>query len=132
VKDVVATLSARGASEHVEHLTVRRPWGSYTVLEEGPRFKIKRIEVNPGGRLSLQSHQHRSEHWVVVAGEATVTKGEHVSKLRSNQSTFIPVGVRHRLENLGSEPVHIIEVQVGDYVGEDDIQRYEDVYGRAG
>ena len=111
-------------------LTVRRPWGAYTVLEEGPGFKIKRIEVNPGGRLSLQSHDKRSEHWVVVAGEATVTRDGEVVTLRKNQSTYVPVGARHRLENLGADPVHIIEVQVGDYVGEDDIHRYDDHYGR--
>lgn len=130
VKDVVAALQARGATEHIEHVTVRRPWGTYTVLEEGQGFKIKRIEVNPGGRLSLQSHRHRSEHWVVVSGEATVTNNDVVSTLKSNESTFIPIGARHRLENLGTEPVQIIEVQVGTYVGEDDITRYSDQYGR--
>jgi mannose-1-phosphate guanylyltransferase/mannose-6-phosphate isomerase len=132
VKDVVATLAGRGATEHVEHLTVRRPWGSYTVLEEGLNYKLKRIEVLPGGRLSLQSHKHRSEHWVVVSGEATITNGDTVMKLGTNESTYIPIGVKHRLENLGTEAVQMIEVQVGAYVGEDDIQRYDDIYGRVG
>lgn len=131
VKHIVDALKARGGTEHIEHTTVRRPWGSYTVLEEGPGFKIKRIEVNAGGRLSLQSHEHRSEHWVVVAGEATVTCDGAVSTLKPNESTFIPLRAKHRLENRGSEPLQIIEVQVGAYVGEDDIQRYDDQYGRA-
>jgi mannose-1-phosphate guanylyltransferase/mannose-6-phosphate isomerase len=131
VKDVVAQLQARGGTEHLEHTTVHRPWGSYTVLEEGPRFKIKRIEVSPGARLSLQSHKHRSEHWVVVSGQATVTNGENIITLNPNESTFIPIGIKHRLENLGKIPVQIIEVQVGEYVGEDDITRYSDQYGRS-
>jgi mannose-1-phosphate guanylyltransferase / mannose-6-phosphate isomerase len=130
VKAVVDALKARGATEHIEHVTVQRPWGTYTVLEEGPGFKIKRIEVKPGGRLSLQSHKFRSEHWVVVSGEATVTNGGTVSTLRPNESTFIPIGAKHRLENHGELPVQIIEVQVGGYVGEDDIERFEDSYGR--
>ena len=131
VKDVVAQLQARGGTEHLEHTTVHRPWGSYTVLEEGPRFKIKHIDVNPGARLSLQSHKHRSEHWVVVSGQATVTNGESVLTLNPNESTYIPIGAQHRLENAGKIPVQIIEVQVGEYVGEDDITRYSDQYGRA-
>ncbi len=130
VKDVVDAVKAKGGTEHVEHVTVRRPWGSYTVLEEGPGFKIKRIEVNSGGRLSLQSHKHRSEHWVVVSGMATVTNGDQILTLKPNESTYIPIGAKHRLENLGNEAVQIIEVQVGAYVGEDDIQRYEDLYNR--
>lgn len=131
VKKVVDILKAQQAEEHVLHRTVRRPWGSYTVLEEaGTGYKLKRIEVVPGGRLSLQSHSQRSEHWVVVAGEATVTNGSHVSTLHAGESTFIPVGVQHRLENKGTEPVQIIEVQVGPYLGEDDIVRYDDIYGR--
>ena len=131
VREIVDALKARGGNEHIEHLTVQRPWGSYTVLEDAPGFKIKRIEVKPGGRLSLQSHVHRSEHWVVVSGTATVTCGETISSLKANQSAYIPAGEKHRLENLGSEPVAIIEVQVGGYLGEDDIKRYEDVYGRS-
>ncbi len=130
VREIVETLHARGATEHIEHLTVQRPWGSYTVLEGGPGFKIKRLEVKPGGRLSLQSHVHRSEHWVVVSGIATVTCGETVSDIKPNQSAYIPAGEKHRLENKGTEVVKIIEVQVGGYLGEDDIKRYEDIYGR--
>jgi len=101
------------------------------VLEEDPEgFKLKRIEVAPGARLSLQSHAQRSEHWVVVSGTATVTNGDEVINVHRNQSTYIPIGAKHRLENLGDEPLHIVEIQVGDYLGEDDIQRYEDNYGR--
>ena len=109
---------------------MRRPWGSYTVLEEGPGFKIKRIEVRPGGRLSLQSHALRSEHWVVLSGVATVTRNHEQFTVRPNESTFVPLGARHRLENVGVEPLQIIEVQVGERVTEDDITRYDDVYGR--
>lgn len=133
VREVVDVLQTRGATEHICHLKVSRPWGSYTVLEEedSDGFKIKRIEVAPGARLSLQSHRHRSEHWVVVSGTATVTNGDEVTTVRKNQSTYIPIGTKHRLENCGDEPLHIIEIQVGDYLGEDDIQRYEDNYGRS-
>ncbi|MFY9260268.1 MAG: mannose-1-phosphate guanylyltransferase/mannose-6-phosphate isomerase [Gallionella sp.] len=131
VREVVDTLHQRGATEHVYHAKVNRPWGSYTVLEEDPEgFKLKRIEVAAGARLSLQSHQHRSEHWVVVSGVATVTNGDEVITVYKNQSTYIPIGTKHRLENRGTEPLHIVEIQVGSYVGEDDIQRYEDNYGR--
>lgn len=130
VRHIVEALQLRPGTEHIEHLTVQRPWGSYTVLEDMPGFKIKRIEVKPGGRLSLQSHEHRSEHWIVVAGVATVTCGERVTDLEANESTFIPKGAKHRLENRGSEIVAIIEVQVGSYLGEDDITRYDDQYGR--
>jgi len=131
VREVVDELHSRGATEHIYHARVNRPWGNYTVLEEDSEgFKIKRIEVAPGARLSLQSHARRSEHWVVVSGTATVTNGDEVITIHKNQSTYIPIGTKHRLENLGSEPLHIVEVQVGDYVGEDDIQRYEDNYGR--
>lgn len=131
VREVVDALQEKGATEHVYHTKVNRPWGSYTVLEEDPEgFKLKRIEVAPGARLSLQSHRQRSEHWVVVSGTATVTNGEEVITVYKNQSTYIPIGAKHRLENLGNEPLHIVEIQVGDYLGEDDIQRYEDNYGR--
>lgn len=131
VREVVDHLDEKGATEHVYHAKVNRPWGSYTVLEEDPEgFKLKRIEVAPGARLSLQSHAHRSEHWVVVSGTATVTNGDEVITVHKNQSTYIPIGAKHRLENLGSEPLHIVEIQVGEYLGEDDIQRYEDNYGR--
>lgn len=112
------------------HPTVQRPWGSYTVLEESARFKIKRIVVNPGARLSMQMHRHRSEHWVVVSGTAKITNGEQVVLLQENESTYIARTHRHRLENPGNLPLHIIEVQCGDYVGEDDIVRFEDTYGR--
>lgn len=131
VREVVDTLQKNGATEHIYHTKVNRPWGSYTVLEEDPEgFKLKRIEVAPGARLSLQSHKRRSEHWVVVSGTATVTNGDQVLTVHKNQSTYIPIGAKHRLENLGKEPLHIVEIQVGDYLGEDDIQRYEDNYGR--
>lgn len=130
VKHIVAQLQQRDTREHIEHLTVQRPWGRYTVLQESPGCKIKSIVVNPGGRLSLQSHQHRSEHWVVTAGTATVTRGEELYTVAQNESTFIPAGIKHRLENRGSVPLEIIEVQVGSYVGEDDITRYDDQYGR--
>jgi mannose-1-phosphate guanylyltransferase/mannose-6-phosphate isomerase len=131
VREVVDVLHQRGSTEHVYHAKVNRPWGSYTVLEEDQDgFKIKRIEVAPGARLSLQSHKQRSEHWVVVSGTATVTNGEEVTTVQKNQSTYIPIGTKHRLENRGGEPLHIVEIQVGDYLGEDDIQRYEDHYGR--
>jgi mannose-1-phosphate guanylyltransferase / mannose-6-phosphate isomerase len=112
------------------HQTIIRPWGSYTVLAENISSKVKRIEVNPGASLSLQLHHKRSEHWVVVEGTATVTNGEQVLTLKSNQSTYIEVGAKHRLENLTNEKVAIIEVQCGSYLGEDDIVRFEDKYGR--
>ena len=130
VKDVVGELKARGHDAYRFHTTVLRPWGAYTVLQEGPGFKIKRIEVKPGAALSLQLHRHRSEHWVVVAGEASVTNGEREYVLRQNESTFIPPETRHRLANAGSEPLLLIEVQCGSYVGEDDIVRFDDRYGR--
>ncbi|HMS84258.1 MAG TPA: mannose-1-phosphate guanylyltransferase/mannose-6-phosphate isomerase [Nitrospira sp.] len=131
VKKVVDILKQQKAPEHLEHLTVQRPWGSYTVLEEGPGFKVKRVTVNPGGRLSLQMHHQRSEHWVVIAGTARVTRGEEIFDLQVGQSTAIPVKTQHRLENPGLETVHIIEVQNGPYLGEDDIVRFKDDYGRS-
>ena len=131
VREVVDALHDKGATEHIYHTKVNRPWGNYAVLEEDPEgFKIKRIEVAPGARLSLQSHTKRSEHWVVVSGTATVTNGDEVITVHKNQSTYIPIGAKHRLENLGPEPLHIVEIQVGSYLGEDDIQRFEDNYGR--
>lgn len=108
-----------------------RPWGSFHVLEEKDGFKVKRLHVTPGGRLSLQSHKHRSEHWTVVNGTATVTVDEAVVEFVRGQSIDIPLGAKHRLENFGSTDVEIIEVQFGDYLGEDDIVRYEDVYKRS-
>ncbi len=130
VKKVVDVLKQQRAPEHIEHLTIQRPWGSYTVLEEGPGFKVKRVTVNPGGRLSLQLHHKRSEHWVVIAGTARVTRGEETFELGIGQSTAIPVETAHRLENPGSDILHIIEVQNGPYLGEDDIVRFKDDYGR--
>lgn len=130
VREVVDELSRRNASECLLHRTVQRPWGSYTVLEESPGYKMKRISVVPGASLSLQRHQHRSEHWVVVSGTATVTRGEEVFTVARNESTYIPIGQRHRLENRGRIPLQIIEVQVGEYLEEDDIERFEDIYER--
>lgn len=130
VKKVVEILKKQGAPEHLEHLTVHRPWGSYTVLEEGLGYKVKRVTVNPGGRLSLQLHHKRSEHWVVTAGIARVTRGEEIFQLEKGQSTAIPVETKHRLENPGRDTLHIIEVQNGPYLGEDDIVRFVDDYGR--
>ena len=130
VKKIVDILKQQQAPEHLEHLTVQRPWGSYTVLEEGPGFKVKRVTVSPGGRLSLQMHHKRSEHWVVIAGMARVTRGEDVFDLQIGQSTAIPAETAHRLENPGHDTLHIIEVQNGPYLGEDDIVRFKDDYGR--
>ncbi|MGU3574619.1 mannose-1-phosphate guanylyltransferase/mannose-6-phosphate isomerase [Brucellaceae bacterium C25G] len=113
------------------HRTAHRPWGTYTVLEEGDNFKIKRIVVKPGSRLSLQSHHHRSEHWIVVSGTAKVTNGDNEILLTTNQSTYIPCGHKHRLENPGILPLVLIEVQSGEYLGEDDIVRFDDIYGRS-
>lgn len=130
VKDVVTRLKAAGREEAALHRTVHRPWGSYTVVDEGPGFKVKRIRVKPGSRLSLQLHHHRSEHWVVVAGTALVTRGEEHLKLGPEEAVFIPVGTPHRLQNAGAEAVEIVEVQSGGYLGEDDIVRLQDDYGR--
>ena len=130
VREVVGELKARGHDAYKLHKTVARPWGAYTVLQEGPGFKIKRIEVRPGGALSMQLHHRRGEHWVVVSGEARVTNGERTYPLHVNESTFIPLETRHRLENPHAEPLIMIEVQCGDYLGEDDIVRFDDQYGR--
>ena len=131
VREVVDALQSRGASEHVCHVKENRPWGSFTVLEGAQDgFKLKRIVVTTGSKLSLQSHAHRSEHWVVVSGTATVTNGDEIITVNKNQSTYIPMGTKHRLENRGKIPLNIVEIQVGEYLGEDDIQRYEDHYGR--
>jgi mannose-1-phosphate guanylyltransferase/mannose-6-phosphate isomerase len=107
-----------------------RPWGSYSVILEGPRYKIKEIVVNPGASLSYQLHYHRSEHWVIIEGTAKITREDSSEILIENQSTYIPVGMKHRVENPGRIPLKIIEVQNGPYLGEDDIVRFEDVYGR--
>ena len=130
VREIVNKLNAKNRKEALEHLTTYRPWGSYTVLEEGERYKIKRIVVNPGERLSLQMHYHRSEHWVVVKGAAKVTKGDKEVNIHENESIYVPKSTTHRLENPGKVPLEIIEVQNGEYVGEDDIVRIDDVYGR--
>lgn len=130
VKKLFESLKASGHEAHLLHSTVHRPWGTYTVLEEGERFKIKRIEVKPGGRLSLQMHYHRSEHWVVVSGTAKIVNGDQELLLTTNQSTYIPCGHKHRLENPGNIGLVMIEVQSGEYLGEDDIVRFDDVYGR--
>jgi mannose-1-phosphate guanylyltransferase/mannose-6-phosphate isomerase len=130
VKKVVARLKSKSRPECLNHRKVFRPWGSYDGLDSGERFQVKRIIVHPGASLSLQMHYHRAEHWVVVRGTARVTRGEEVFLLTENQSTYIPLGVKHRLENPGRVPLEIIEVQSGAYLGEDDIVRFEDSYGR--
>ncbi|MDR4495803.1 MAG: mannose-1-phosphate guanylyltransferase/mannose-6-phosphate isomerase [Nitrospirales bacterium] len=130
VKAIVQILKQQGAPEHLEHLTVQRPWGKYTVLEEGPGYKVKRIEVDPGKRLSLQLHRQRSEHWVVIQGKARVTRGEEKYDLPTGFSTGIPKETPHRLENPGQVPLEIIEIQNGPYLGEDDIVRFQDDFSR--
>ena len=131
VKKIVETLASQGRSEHNSHLRVYRPWGWYETLALGERFQVKRIQVNAGAALSLQLHHKRAEHWVVVSGTAIVTLGEDELTLKPNQSTYIPVGVKHRLANTTSEPLLLIEIQSGSYLGEDDIERFDDHYGRA-
>jgi mannose-1-phosphate guanylyltransferase/mannose-6-phosphate isomerase len=130
VKELVAELKARGRYETSLHREVYRPWGSYDSIDSGDRFQVKRLIVKPGATLSLQLHHHRAEHWVVVTGTAKVTRGDEVFTLSENESTYIPIGARHRIENPGKIPLHIIEVQSGTYLGEDDIVRFEDRYGR--
>ena len=132
VRQVVSRLKAEGRPECAVHRKVQRPWGSYDSVDWGERFQVKRIVVNPGAALSLQLHYHRAEHWIVVRGTARVTRGEESFVLTENQSTYIPLGVVHRLENPGRVPLEIIEVQSGPYLGEDDIVRIDDVYGRTG
>ena len=131
VKEVVARLEALDASQAVQHRRVARPWGWYDSVDVGPRHQVKRIWVNPGASLSLQMHHHRAEHWVVVSGTAEVTNGDKIMVLSENQSTFIPLGQVHRLANPGKVPLEIIEVQSGSYLGEDDIVRIDDSYGRS-
>jgi mannose-1-phosphate guanylyltransferase / mannose-6-phosphate isomerase len=130
VKAAVGFFEANGRKEHLEHVRVYRPWGWYECVDNGPRFQVKRIQVNPGGKLSLQMHHHRAEHWIVVSGTAKVTVNGEEKLLKENQSTYIPLGQTHRLENPGKNPLQIIEVQSGEYLGEDDIVRFEDTYGR--
>ncbi len=131
VKDVVAQLKAQQRTQAALHREVHRPWGSYDSIDMADGFQVKRIKVKPGARLSLQSHKRRAEHWVVVRGTARVTRDNDVFELFANQSTYIPIGAKHRLENPGTDMLELIEVQSGDYLGEDDIVRYEDAYGRS-
>jgi len=131
VKQVVEHLKSKERTEHLHHTKVYRPWGHYEGIDSGDRFQVKRITVKPGEKLSLQMHHHRAEHWVVVSGTARVTCGESVTLLSENESTYIPIGMNHRLENPGKLPLHIIEVQSGSYLGEYDIVRFEDIYKRA-
>jgi mannose-1-phosphate guanylyltransferase/mannose-6-phosphate isomerase len=130
VKEVVDMLKERKRKEVVEHMTTYRPWGSYTILEEGPRYKIKRIVVKPTQKLSRQLHYHRSEHWIIVKGTAKVTIDGKTTLVHENESTYVPKSTEHRLENPGKVPLEMIEVQNGEYVGEDDIERFDDIYGR--
>ena len=131
VKDIVGHLADSKRSEHLSHRRVYRPWGYYESIDDGERFQVKRIMVNPGAALSLQMHHHRAEHWIVVSGTAKVTCDDRTTLLSENQSTYIPLGVKHRLENPGKLPLFLVEVQSGSYLGEDDIVRFEDVYKRA-
>jgi mannose-1-phosphate guanylyltransferase / mannose-6-phosphate isomerase len=130
VKELVEQLKAKNRTEALEHRRVYRPWGFYQSADSGSRYQVKRICVNPGARLSLQKHFHRSEHWVVVRGVAEVTIGEEVKLYHENESAYVPIGAVHRLANPGKIPLELIEVQVGSYLGEDDILRLEDVYRR--
>ena len=131
VKELVAELKEQGRSEQENPRRVHRPWGSYESIDIGERFQVKHITVHAGAMLSLQLHRRRAEHWIVVSGTAHVTKGDETLVLGENQSTYIPLGVKHRLENKGPEPLRLIEVQSGDYLGEDDIERFDDSYGRS-
>lgn len=131
VKKIVDILKSKKRIESDEHKTIYRPWGEYTVLEESSRYKIKRIVVRPGERLSLQMHHHRSEHWVIVKGTARVSIGEREIYIHENESAYVPKSTLHRLENPGKVPLEIIEIQNGEYVGEDDIKRFDDIYGRS-
>ena len=131
IKSVVEKLEKEGREEVSLHKRVCRPWGCYQGIDQSDRFQVKRITVNPGAVLSLQLHHHRSEHWIVVNGTAKVTRGEEEFTLAENESTYIPVGTKHRLENIGKIPLELIEVQTGTYLGEDDIVRFDDVYGRS-
>jgi len=130
VKQVVEWIKAEDREEHLSHRCVYRPWGHYDSIDMGERYQVKRITVNPGEILSLQMHHHRAEHWIVVSGTASVTRGDETFIVTENQSTYIPIGTKHRLENKGAIPLEMIEVQSGSYLGEDDIVRFEDVYGR--
>jgi mannose-1-phosphate guanylyltransferase/mannose-6-phosphate isomerase len=130
VKAIVSHLKESGREEYKVHRQVYRPWGSYEGIDNGPRFQVKRLSVKPGATLSLQMHHHRAEHWVVVKGTARVTCADQTFDLHENESTYIPIGETHRLENPGNIPLEVIEIQSGSYLGEDDIVRFEDVYDR--
>jgi mannose-1-phosphate guanylyltransferase/mannose-6-phosphate isomerase len=130
VKAIVRQLKEFDREEHRFHRRVYRPWGDYEGIDHGARYQVKRLTVKPGAQLSLQMHHHRAEHWIVVSGTAKVTRGEDVFILSENESTYIPLGTKHRLENPGTIPLEIIEVQSGSYLGEDDIVRFEDIYDR--
>ena len=130
LKTAIQQLESSQRKEHLDHLRVHRPWGWYEGIDKGERFQVKRIMVKPGEKLSLQMHHHRAEHWVVVSGTAKVTVENQETLFTENQSTYIPLGKSHRLENPGKIPLHLIEVQSGTYLGEDDIVRFEDSYGR--
>ena len=132
VKALVAQLKEQGRYETALHREVFRPWGSYDSIDHGDRFQVKRLVVKPGATMSLQLHHHRAEHWIVVSGTAQITRGEETFLLGENESTYIPVGTKHRIANPGKVMLHIIEVQSGSYLGEDDIVRFEDIYGREG
>ena len=131
-KKFATMLKEAGRNEADTHTKCYRPWGSYQTINLGARFQVKRITVNPGARLSLQKHHHRAEHWVVVEGTAIVTCDDQEIMLTENQSTYLPLGATHRLDNPGKIPLELIEVQSGSYLGEDDIVRFDDVYGRSG
>jgi len=130
VKKIVSQLKASDREEYRFHSRVYRPWGDYEGIDSGARYQVKRLTVKPGAQLSLQMHHHRAEHWIVVSGTAKVTRGDETFMLSENESTYIPLGMTHRLENPGTIPLEIIEVQSGSYLGEDDIVRFEDVYNR--
>jgi mannose-1-phosphate guanylyltransferase/mannose-6-phosphate isomerase len=130
IKRVVNRLKEENYTQTDNHRKVYRPWGHYDSIDSGEHFQVKRIVVTPGGRLSMQMHHHRAEHWIVVSGTALVTRGEETMTLVANQSTYIPLGVKHRLENHGTVDLELIEVQSGSYLGEDDIVRFDDIYGR--
>jgi mannose-1-phosphate guanylyltransferase/mannose-6-phosphate isomerase len=131
VKEIVAELKLRGREEEQSHRRHHRPWGYYESIDDGDRFQVKHLMVKPGAQLSLQMHHHRAEHWVVVSGTGRITRGQDNMLLGPNESTYIPMGMTHRLENPGKLPLHIIEVQSGAYLGEDDIVRMDDVYNRS-
>ncbi|WP_394777527.1 cupin domain-containing protein, partial [Undibacterium sp.] len=130
IKRIVSRLREGNYAQADNHRKVYRPWGHYDSVDSGEHFQVKRIVVKPGGRLSMQMHHHRAEHWIVVSGSALVTRGEDTMTLVANQSTYIPLGVKHRLENHGEVDLELIEVQSGTYLGEDDIVRFDDIYGR--